>query len=113
MDHEAYESQMIDAINRHGEAATQEPEEKSWSQVVSKGDTRVIARGLKRVLLALLTAAMFAIAVIGFITVAIATGYLAVVLFFASILALAASFILLYAQGITPKMTQESKGESK
>jgi energy-converting hydrogenase Eha subunit C len=53
---------------------------------------------------------MFAIAVIGLITVAKAPGYLAVVLFFASVLALIASFILLYAQGI---IRVESKGESK
>lgn len=112
MDHEAYESQMFDDVNRHGKAATPDIVDESWDQVVTKDDRRVVARGLKRVLLALLTAAMFAIAVIGLIAVATAPGYLAVLLFFASILALAVSFILLYAQGITSK-AQESKGESK
>ena len=115
MDHDAYENEMIEAINRHGEAAaeevaTEEATEAKWSMVMNKSDARVIVRGLKRILLALLTAATFAIAVIGLIVVATAPGYLAVVLFFASILAMVCSFVLLYAQGI---ICIESKGESK
>ena len=110
MDHEAYENEMMDAINRHGEEAAKEETKANWSMVMNKNDARVLARGLKRTLLALLTAATLALAVIGLITVAKAPGYLAVVLFFASVLALIASFILLYAQGI---IRVESKGESK
>ena len=115
MDHDAYENEMIDAINRHGEAATEEVAaeevtETKWSLVMNKNDTRAVARGLKRTLLALLSAAAFVIAVIGFISVATATGYLAVLLFFTSILALGISFTLLYAQGI---IHAESQGESK
>ena len=111
MDHEAYENEMMDVINRHGEdAAAKEETKAKWSMVMNKNDARVVARGLKRTLLALLTAAMFAIAVIGLIAVANAPGYLAVILFFTSILALGGSFILLYAQGI---IRVESKGESK
>ena len=110
MDHEAYENEMMDAINRHGEAVTHPVNEPKWSQVVTKNDSRVVARGLKRTLLALLTAALFVISIVGFIAVASAPGYLAVLLFFASILALVSSVVLLYAQGIT---RIESKGESK
>ena len=109
MDHEAYENEMMDAVNRHKEEADTKSEAK-WSMVMNKNDARVVVRGLRRTLIALLTAAMFAIAVIGFITVAKAPGYLAVLLFFASILALGCSFILLYAQGI---IHVESQGESK
>lgn len=111
MDHEAYENEMMDAINRHGEEAAEK--EVKLNRVVTKNDARTVVRGLKRTLLALLTAALFAIAVLGFIVVAKAPGYLAVVLFFASVLALICSFILLYAQGITLKGTEERAGESK
>ena len=113
MDHKAYESQMIDTINQKAEETAKDASKVSWSQVVTSSDTGVVARGLKRTILALLTAALFVISVIGFITVARATGYLAVLLFFASIFLLIGSFTLLYAQGIVPKMTQESKGERK
>lgn len=109
MDHEAYESEMMDAVNRHKDEANKKVEIK-WNQVVNKNDAKVFTRGLKRTLLALLNAATFAIAVIGFITVAKATGYGAVLLFFTSLILLVASFILLYAQGI---LRVESQGESK
>jgi hypothetical protein len=102
MDHEAYEKEMIEAINRHhDEVPTKEPVAANWSMVMNKNDTRTVVRGLKRTLLALLTATLFAISVIGIITVATVPGYAAVLLFFASILGLAAAFVLLYAQGIT------------
>lgn len=110
MDHEAYENEMMEAINRHGEAATHVENEPKWSQVVTKNDSMVVAVGLKRTLLALLTAALFVISIIGFIAVATAPGYLAVILFFASILALVSSFVLLYAQGIAHS---ERQGEGK
>ena len=73
-------------------------------------DTKTLAFGLKRTVLALLTAAMFALSVLGFIKVASATGYIAVLVFFGSVIALLTSFVLLYAQGVTGA---ESKGESK
>lgn len=109
MDHEAYESEMMDAVNRHKDEANKKAEIK-WSQVVNKNDARVVARGLKRTALALLNAATFAITVMGFITVAKVTGYWAVLMFFVSLILLAASLILLYAQGI---IRVESQGESK
>ena len=105
MDHEAYENEMIEAVNRHGEESGKKTE-----AVWNKNDARVVARGLRRTLVALLNAATFAVAVIGFIAVAKATGYLAVLMFFVSLLMLVASFILLYAQGI---IRVESQGERK
>jgi hypothetical protein len=59
-----------------------------------------IKRGLKCLAFALLTAAIFAVSVYGFIAVATAPGYLAVMLFLGSIVALAVAFTLLYALGI-------------
>ena len=106
MNHEVYETQMFETINQHGEAAISEKPK-------VKRDTRVLIVGLKRTLLALLTATLVAVAVIGFVAVAGVKGYMAVLLFFASILALVCSYILMYAQGIAPKTTQESKGENK
>lgn len=114
MDHEAYENEMINSVNRHAEAndwhttfASTVPAKKS---VFTKTDVRALKQGLKRTLLALLTAALFAIAVLGFIAVATAPGYLAVVLFLASIVATGCAFILVYAQGI---IYVGSKGDSK
>lgn len=109
MDHKAYENEMIDAVNRHKEEADKKAEVKC-SMVVNKNDARVFTRGLKRTLLALLTAVTFATAVMCFITVAKVTGYWAVLMFFVALLVLAASLVLLYAQGI---LRVESQGDSK
>ena len=108
MDHEAYENEMIDAINRHCEETVDESVK--LNKVVTKNDAIVVIRGLKRTLFALLTIALFAISALGFITVASVQGYMAVVLFFASILGLVFAFVLLYAQGV---VHIESRGESK
>ena len=80
---------------------------------MNKSDVKTFKRGLKRVAVALFTAALFAVAVLGFIAVAIATGYLAVLLFLASLTVLGFAIILLYAQGITRKTYTESKGGRK
>ena len=77
---------------------------------MDKNDARIVRRGFKRTLLALLTATMFAISVLGFVAVATAPGYLAVILFLGSIIAMVCAFVLLYAQGIT---YVESKGDGK
>lgn len=106
MNHEAYERTMMDAINKHAAAA-------KGAKAVSRLDRRVVTIGLKRTLLALLTVATFALAVMGLIAVAFVKGYLAVLLFFVSIVALVCTYTLVYAQGITYKIPQESKGESK
>lgn len=110
MDHDAYEKEMFEAISRHGKASDKKVAEAKLGKVVDKKDGRAVIRGLTRTLFALLTAVTFAFAVFGFIAVAKAPGYLAVLLFFVSILALVASFVLLYAQGIIPA---ESQGENK
>lgn len=78
---------------------------------MSKTDIKTFKRGLRRVTVALITALAFVIAIIGFIAVAFVNGYLAVLLFLASLAALGIAFILLYAQGIGPKTYTESKGE--
>ena len=109
MDHDVYESHMIDTINRHSGESVNEPV-KAKQSIVDKNDARTVAVGLKRTLLALVTAAIIVGSVIGFIAVAEATGYIAVLLFFASILGLLGAFVLLYAQGIT---RIESRGENK
>lgn len=114
MDHETYENEMMAVVNRHGEVATEESSKTAkakWSSVINKNDTKVVVTGLKRTLLAFATLAMLAVAVFGFITVAKAQGYIAVVIFFASIIALIASYTLLYAQGIISKATSKSGGE--
>jgi hypothetical protein len=106
MDHEAYERAMRDVINKHAETA-------QGGNTVNGIGKRVVTIGLKRTLLALLTVATFVLAVIGLIAVAFVKGYLAVLLFFISIVALVCSYTLLCAQGITDKLASESKGESK
>jgi len=117
MNHEAFEKEMIDAVNRNAEEKAEQFElgvsENTPTQkrpVVNKQDARILKRGLKRTMLALWTVMQFAIAMLGFITVATAPGYLAVVLFFVSVLILVIAIVLLYAQGIT---YVESKGDRK
>lgn len=61
---------------------------------------------------ALLTAAWYAIAVVDFIAVAKAPGYLAVLLFIVGLIMLGVAFILTYAQGVT-EVHEESQGEGK
>ena len=112
MDHDAYETQMIDSINRHGEEAAKEKAAIKLDRVITKNDTRTVVRGLKRVFLALLTAALFGASVFGLITVATAHGYWAVGLFVASLLVMALAFILLYAQGIGTVINLESMGRT-
>ena len=107
MDHDAYENEMMDTVNRHREEAAKKAK---WSMVVNKNDARVFTRGLKRTLLALLTAVTFAAAVMCFITVAKVTGYWAVLMFFVALIVLVASLVLLYAQGI---LRVESQGDNE
>ena len=106
MDHDIYENQMIDSVNRNAEEKSKlidalknaAPAEKS--SPFGKHDRSIVRKGLKRTLLALITAATFAVSVFGFIKVATAPGYLAVLVFFTSVVALWFAFVLLYAQGI-------------
>lgn len=111
MNHETYEKEMIDAVNRNAEEkAEQKTATTEKRQLVNKKDASVLTRGLKRTVIALWTVAEFAISVLGLIAVAAAPGYLAVILFLASILIMGIAFILLYVQGIT---YVESKGDRK
>jgi uncharacterized membrane protein YphA (DoxX/SURF4 family) len=98
-------------FERLGEETPKKTGKANWKMVVTKTDTKAVAIGLKRTLLALMTLMTFGVAVFGFIRTASSYGYAAVVLFFASVLVMIVSFIFLYAQGITNKTSEESKGE--
>ena len=111
MNHEAYEKQMIDAVNRNAEEKSKQfkagtPDGK----VITKWDKTTLMMGLIRTLFALITTGLFAISVIGFVAVATTPGYQAVALFITSIAALGCGFVFLYAQGILGK---ESAGDNK
>jgi hypothetical protein len=80
---------------------------------MNKTEVSVLKRGLRHMGIALLTAAMFAIAVAGLVVVAIAPGYLAVLLFLVSLVTMGMAFILLYAQGLPPKAHTESQGDDE
>lgn len=118
MNHEEYERQMIDCVNHNAEETNKRfdisgSKNKATTKLISifnKNDKRILARGFRRTILALLTATMFALSVFCLVVAATAQGYLAVVLFFAALIAMGFAFILLYAQGITHA---ESQGDSK
>ena len=108
MDHEAYEKEMIDTVNRH--AKEKRGQFTSKRTVITKKDTATLKMGLKRMLIAILAIVLFALSMCCFIATATATGYLAVVLFITAIVLAICSFVFLYAQGIT---NVESQGDSK
>ena len=80
---------------------------------MNKTDAIILKRGLRRLGIALLTTATFVIAVAGLIFTAIAPGYVAVILFIASLVALAIAFTMLYAQGLPAGANVESKGDAE
>lgn len=112
MKHDAWENEMLETFERREEEAAKTADQVK-KPVKSKAGSRTVFIGLRRTMLALLTIMLFAATICGFVTVAHARGYLAVLLFFVSVLGLVSSYILLYAQGITNVMPKESKGESK
>ena len=63
-------------------------------------DVKIFLRGLKRVGVALLTAAVFSLSLFGFVATAAFQGYIAVVVFAASLIWLWMTVVLLYAQGL-------------
>ena len=79
---------------------------------MNKTDVNALKRGLRRMAVALLTVVTFAISLLGFITVAMVSGYLAVLAFFVSVFAAGFSVVLLYAQGTVRKKPAESQGET-
>ena len=115
MNHEVFEKEMIDGVNRHAE----EQRKHSASTVTTKlslftkTDATTLKRGLKRMVIALFTAVLFAIAIFGFIVTAIATGYMAVMIFLTSVVILGCAFAFVYAQGITRWTLVESQGDDK
>ena len=113
MDHETFENEMIETVNQHGDSVIYTETQEKSSPVTKKNDARIVFTGLKRTLVALMTVAFFALAVLGFIAVAKMQGYMAVLVFFASVVSLLGSFTFLYAQGIVTKILPESKGDDK
>jgi hypothetical protein len=107
MDHEAYEKEMIDRVNRNAEEKSKPA--KAKQKVFTKADGYKLKRGLVATILALFTTSVFALAVCGFISVAFMSGYLAVLLFITSIMEAVCGFILLYALGILTGSAGEGK----
>ncbi len=95
MDHNAYEKEMIDGVNRNADERVQ------YADAHKSTDAKTLWRGFKRMLLAIITATMFALSVYCFIATATVTGYWAVALFLSAIVLMFFAFTLLYAQGIT------------
>lgn len=115
MDHEVFEKEMFDGVNRHAEENSKCSENTIpvKRRLFTKKDAAYLAKGLRCMVFAIVTAAMFAISVLGFIRVASLTGYLAVVMFIVSIASLVTAIIFLYALGILVKAPVESKGDDK
>lgn len=103
MNHNAFENEMIDTVNRHAEeknADTHKSTATSKKSVFTKTDVMNLRRGFKSTVLALFTALEFGLSILTFISVASATGYWAVALFILALGMMVLAFILLYAQGI-------------
>ena len=101
MDHEAYEKEMIDSVNRNAEGK---------AKLVTKADKAMLKAGFGCVLVSLFTAGLAFLSVWCLIRVVKAPGYLAVLLFLASIFVGIVSLTLLYALGIAvTKATGEVK----
>ena len=75
---------------------------------MNKNDMSILKRGLRRTVLALVTEIVFALTVFDLVLTARAPGYLAVLLFLASILLAGATVVLLYAQGLQDGVHIES-----
>lgn len=65
-----------------------------------KTDVKILWRGFKRLVLALLAATTFVASVYGLITVAVSTGYLAVLRLIGSLAASVIAGLLLYTLGL-------------
>ena len=76
-------------------------------------DLTILKRGFKRVVIALLTVALSAVALCGFVMVATQTGYRAVVAFGLSMVAARGAFILFYALGHNLKARVRKKATRK
>lgn len=80
---------------------------------MNKTDITVLKRGLKRMVIAILTAALSAVSIYGFVVVASLTGYRAVIVFLLAVVAAYWAFVLLYTQGSTRKTNAEEQGDRK
>lgn len=80
---------------------------------MNKHDLRILKRGLRRTVLALVTEIVFALTVFDLVLTARAPGYLAVLMFLASIQLAVATVVLLYAQGLPDGVHIESVVDSE
>ena len=113
MNHDVYEKEMIDGVNRHANGTINPSNNVTpKAKVVTKTDKKALKMGLKRMAVALLTALTFGASFAGFVGVVTLPGYLAVVLFIFSVMLMAIAVTLLYAQGINPKKSGESAGST-
>jgi ABC-type polysaccharide/polyol phosphate export permease len=113
MNHDAFEQEMIDTVNRHAEETSTSTNESTAAvkkSVFTKTDVMKLKLGVKCTALALITALLSVLAALCFIAVASATGYWAVALFFIAIVLLFWAIVFLYAQGI---IHAERQGERK
>ena len=95
MNHDAYEKEMIDGVNRNA------GEKVPHGNAPQSTDAKTLWQGFKRMLLGLITATAFALSVYSFIATATVHGYWAVASFLSAIVLMFFAFALLYAQGIT------------
>ena len=94
MNHDAYEKEMIDGVNRNAGEKVQ------YADTPKSTDAKTLWQGFKRTLLGLITATAFALSVYCFVATATVHGYWAVALFLSAIVLMFFAFALLYAQGI-------------
>ena len=115
MNHEAYENEMINGVNRHaGEwnyiTFDNETTDTVESVPVKRTGVKTLGRGLCRMIMGLITAGIFGISICDFILVSRETGYRAVAMFFAGVVMLLSAIAAVYGQGIVGK---ESQGDDK
>ena len=111
MDHDVYEEQMIDMVNRHAdESAKAQPKVAPAQESVSaKLMAMTFWRGTKTLILALITVAIFALTANSFLMVGSKAGWWAVVAFLGGIVLLFFAAAFLYALGLVIGRKGESK----
>ena len=110
MDHDVYEEQMIDMVNRHAdESAKAQPKVTTQEQVSGKLMAMTFWRGTKTLILALITVAIFALTANSFLMVGSKAGWWAVVAFLGGIVLLFFAAAFLYALGLVIGRKGETK----
>ena len=111
MDHDAYEDQMFDVVNRNAEERADAHAEvtPTKEKAFDKRDAQTLWRGIKCLILALITAALYALSVNSILLVSTKVGWWAVVAFLAGIILLIFATTLLYALGLVIGRKGETK----